>query len=519
MGKRVLFASLIFLSLPYLSLAEISGEIKSSSTYYNVGGNTENSFYEAESLEYFSDLSLNLDEKFLGDWGFKGNLSLKVTDDRLVDPQDFSLENFFIEVFGKGSSFALGDFSANLSSFTVNNSLKGVRLSQDLGENLKFIALAGANFSRWEDIWEERTDDTPSRQYIGGLRLEKTIGGMGNLGLNFGASKEDDSYVSASSDPQATGVVSIDTRLTLINNLNIEAEYATSRWDKNDDAGDIPEKTDHALHLASDYRIGRFYLRGGFDRYGSNFSSLGGYTTQDFQEYFQETEIDLIKDTRLRLSYRANRDNLDKHKSTTTFQKSPTANLTFSLFRNTRIELGSDLTRRDSTDNTVEETTRRLFGRINQVIGRQNISLEYQNTRIDDNIDDTRERLNDSINLRWDTSFSLKNINFNPSLEYGVTHDEYRHILESDLTQTYGVGLGLTFPKDWEINSRINFSDFDSYQADSDQLRTRYEFSLLKRFWQDYEFSLSYEHSGYGYETSEENYNETLVSAKMNFRF
>lgn len=49
-----LFLGLFFLSLP--SFAEnFTGEIKNSLTHYSVGGKTENSFYETESLEYFND--------------------------------------------------------------------------------------------------------------------------------------------------------------------------------------------------------------------------------------------------------------------------------------------------------------------------------------------------------------------------------------------------------------------------------------------------------------------------------
>lgn len=508
-----------FLLLPYFSFASVSIENKSSTTYYNIGGNAENSFYEAESLEYLSEWFLDLDTAVSSDWNLRSSLNLRATDDHTIDVEDLSLERFFMEFSGRGSSFAIGDFAANLSYLTVNSSLKGLKASFDLGENLKFTALGGANFYKWEDLWEERTDDTQSRQYLAGFRLEQSLGNSGSIGLNFGASKDDESFVSSSADPQSTQVLSLNTKLMPFLDFNIEAEYATSRWDKNTDSKDIDTKTDHALHLTSDYRIGRLYLRMGFDRNGSNFSSTGGFTTQDFQEYYQETEVDLFRDTRLKLSYRKNQDNLDKHKSTTTLQEVPSLNLSFKPFKNTNMDIGCDLTRRDATDDTVEEVSRRAFTRLRQRIGQATVSLEYQKAKIDDNIDNTRERLNDSVTLNFDTNFTLKKINFSPSLEYQLTHNEYRYILESDLTWAYGLGLRLTFPKDWEINSKVRFSDFNSYQVDSDQLTSRYEFSILKRFGQDYEFSLSYEHSGYGYETSEENYSETLLTTKLSFRF
>ena len=519
MKKLGLVFGLIFLFFPCLSFASVSGEINSSSTYYNVGGKTENSFYEPESLEYLWEMFFNLEEEIFGNWRLRSSLNLRATDDRLVDPQDFSMERFFVEFSNRGSSFTLGDFAVNFSSFTVNNSLKGLKTSFDFGENLKFTAVAGANFYLWEDLCEERTDDTQLRQYIGGLRLEQTLGSIGNLGLNFGILDDDDSFVSSYSDPQRTTVVSLDTRLNLFRDLNIEAEFAISWYDKNTDSKDTPRKTDHGLRFLADYRIGRFFFRGGFEREGSNFSSVGGFTTQDFEEFFQEIEIDLFKDSRLRLTYRQNRDNLDKHKATTTRQRSPGINLTFKPFRNTMMDLGCDLTRRDASDDSVEELYRRAFIRLNQAIGPANLSLEYTNTRIDNNIDNTLERLTDYVILAFDTSFSFKDVNFSPSLEYEISHEEYRSISESDLTQAIGLGLRLTFPKGWEVNSKVRLSSFDSYQADADQNNTRYEFNLLKRFGQHYEFSLNYQHSGYGYETSEENYNETIVSVKLNLRF
>jgi len=101
--------------------------------------------------------------------------------------------------------------------------------------------------------------------------------------------------------------------------------------------------------------------------------------------------------------------------------------------KNTNASLGSNLARRDASNDSIEDMARKALLRVYQAVGPGTASFECQKTRIDDHIENTRERI----------------------IDY----------------------------------SAVNLSDFDGWQSVSDQVSARYEFSLSKIFSRGYEFN------------------------------
>ncbi|MCM8763234.1 MAG: hypothetical protein NC829_02565, partial [Candidatus Omnitrophica bacterium] len=173
MREKIFLFSLgvVFLTCPSI-FAELHITQDLSGIFYSVEGNKERSFYPSHDIDYLYEGSIDFKNPFK-DYELFGNIEYRATDDRLVDVQDFSIERMY---FGlrKGTLLEVlgGDFYANFSEYSLGNALKGLKLTLGNEKTSRLTVVGGLDTSRWEDLWENRCDDSATRSYVWGTRLE-----------------------------------------------------------------------------------------------------------------------------------------------------------------------------------------------------------------------------------------------------------------------------------------------------------------------------------------------------------
>jgi hypothetical protein len=194
--------------------AEVSSVQSFSWNYYSVEGNENNSFYPSNESDYLYEGNFHYNNIFKGNNEFFGNIDYRSTDDKLIDSQSVSLENMYLGIKSKAGEFLTGDFYSSFSEYSLSNALKGLRLTLDAEKQSRLIILAGFDTAKWEDLWEERCDDSLNRRLVWGTRLENNL--LNNklaLNFNYAGARDDSAYVAT---PLMTNIFSLDGNIALI---------------------------------------------------------------------------------------------------------------------------------------------------------------------------------------------------------------------------------------------------------------------------------------------------------------
>ncbi|MDD5614463.1 MAG: hypothetical protein PHQ54_05280, partial [Candidatus Omnitrophica bacterium] len=303
--------------------AEISGSQDVTLNYYSVSGNKSNSFYIDGDFDIIYEG--NIDWKHLTDADeFFGSLYYRATDDKNTDPQEFSIEKFYLGLRNQDREYLLGDFYANFSDYSLGNALKGIKLDLGLQSEHRLIIVGGMDTSQWEDLWEKRCDDSRNRSYVWGVRLENSLleKKLG-LNLNYGGKLDDRAYFSSSNSPVFVNVLSLDTSYMVNDALKLSGEYAYSLTDEDIRDSSLKDKGDPAFNLGLEYNISRYSLTTDYSRIYSHFNSTGGFTSQDLEAFGLNGIWFMPFNIKCTHYLNADRDNLTKAQSTTTKQLNP----------------------------------------------------------------------------------------------------------------------------------------------------------------------------------------------------
>lgn len=501
--------------------AGISGTQDLSFIYYHVDGNIDNSFYPQNDFDYLYEGTIDFTTLFLKNEGF-GHIVYRSTDDLLVDNQDLSLEEFYMGLRGDNFEFLGGDFYSNFSDYSLSNALKGFKLTTGQDDDLHMKFVAGIDTTKWEDLlWEERHGDSATRKYVWGWQIgNKFFDKRLSLNFNYGASLDDRAYLSDSSTTKFINVTSLDGTCIINDMIDsyFEAGYSFTDNDKDSDDSDL-SKTDTAYRIGFNLDTKPYTANVESSRLGSNYNTTGGFSAADLETWKFDGLWYLPKNIRFSHYLTVDRDNLDKHKSTTTRQINPGTKLSLTLPWDIAWELGFDLRKRDTTDYATDEKTYTYSTNFAKDFKIVYGNLGYTKTIISDRIDPTQERNIDTASLGLDGNFMIKDVKISWNFSEDLNHEHYKDINEADLTLNHSIGLQLDFPSTLSFRAKAILSDNNYYINSTDSNTIKYSFSVTRDLAENLRFALNYEHNGYGYSESNNNYSETILSGSLNYKF
>ena len=514
---------LMFIASPAFAEIHVTQDV--SGIYYHVEGDKSRSFYPANDMCYLYEGSVDFKDPFLKDSELYGSINYRATDDRRIDTQSFSIERMYMGLKGQAKEFLMGDFYSNFSEYSLGNALKGTKLSFGDDKSSRLILVGGIDTSKWEDLWETRQEDSATRRYVWGSRLENNL--FNNklaLNLNYGGAQDDDAYVAASSNPMLINVFSIDGKLNINEHLTASSEIAQSFTDANTKVKDEKTKGDQAMKFGLDLNLKEYTLSSLYSRIGNNFNTTGGFSAQDLETMNFDGMWFLPKKIKFSHYLHMNRDNFSKTKSTTTNQLNPGGKFSFTLPKDISMSLGSDFRKRFSTDKSVNEKTYTYTSNIGKDFNIFYSTLGYTRTVVANKISPSQERTSDTFSLGLDGSFKLKNVKYSWNIGEDIDRTANKEAQKSDFTTATSLGMKINFPSTLAFNLRATIADNNYYINDTDSNTTQYYFSLsrniLRKLLNDnLIFDFTYERRGYRYPDGDTNYAETLMKGKFSYKF
>jgi len=518
--KRIFFIFLLgFFFLSGYSFAEIHTSQSLLGVYYRVDGNRERSFYPYNDVDYLYEGSVDFKNPFRG-YELFGNIEYRSTDDRTVDVQDFSIERMYLGLKDETKEFLWGDFYANFSEYSLGNALKGLKITLGGDKSSKLTLVGGMDVSKWEDLWEKRWDDSASRKYVWGARLENNfLENKLSLNFNYGASKDDEAYISSSSSPLLVNVFSSDLKYVINNYFTFSSEIAESFSDADTRLDEVKTKSDYALKSVLDFNSSAYTLTTTYSRLGNHFATTGGFSAQDLETLNFDAMWFMPLNIKFTHYLHTDRDNISNTKTTTTKQLNPGGKFSLRLPLDISLDFGSDMRKRFSTDKSTNSKTYTHSLNINKDFRIFYSSLGYSKTIVSDKVSPSSERETDTYSLGLDGNFQIKKVRFSWNFNQDINHDHYKEVNEADFSTTSSLGLKLDFPSTLAIETKVSFSDNNYYQNDTDSNTNQYYFSISRKLKDNLSFDITYEHKGYEYVGGDNNYAEKILKWKVSYSF
>lgn len=520
-SRSVSCLSLFFLLIPSFCLfAEIHGTQTISGVYYHVDGDKSRSFYPGNETDYLYEGAINFTKETFAGYSAFGDLEYRVTDDRTVDLQDASVERMYIGFKKQAQEILLGDFYSNFSEYTLGNSLKGLKVSIGDEKSSRLLLVSGIDTSKWEDLWEKRQEDSSTRRYVWGARLENSLlSNKLNLNFNYGGARDDKSYVSSSVSPILVNVFGMDARYALGQYLSLFGEIANSFTDEDTRKDEEKTKNDYALKGGFDLNLKDYNLTTLYSRVGNHFNTTGGFSAQDLETL----NFDGIWFMPLKVKFthylHMDRDNLSKTKTTTTKQLNPGGKFAFKLPLDFNFDLGADMRKRFSVDKTTNGKTYTYTSSLARDFGLAYGTLRYTKAVVSDKVSAAQERDSDTVSLALDGSFTFKDVRFSWNAGEDIVHDYYKEAGKSDMLLATNLGMKAVFPSTLTFQLRTTLADNDFYIHSSDSNNADYYFSVSRELRKDLTFDVSYQHKSYRYFGGDNNYAENFVRSSLSYKF
>lgn len=490
---------------------------------YNVYGNVERSFYPKHKTRYYYENEADFTKDAGGGNTLYGDFFWRATDDRLLDPQDgFSVEKVYVGIKNENADAILGDFYAAFTDYTVTNALKGLKLELMKPGKFRLISVGGIDTPRWEDLWENRTEDGAARRYVWGQRMENFyFDDKLQVNYNYGGAWDDWATFSEGVPPLYVQVGSVDWKIQLYRELAFRGEWAISYSDEDSRWSEVDPKTDRAYKFGLDYADERYEFAAEYSRIGPHFNTTGGFTARDLESWLYDGTVYLPLDMTLAHYLHIDRDNLNKARETTTRQINPGAKLSFRLPRSWKADLGYDMTRSVSTDTLAGQLTNIYTAGLAKEFDWCYFSAQYTHTVVEDYKNAEQDRVRDGALIGMDGDLTLANVRFFWNVGEDITVEQYPKVggCKQDFLITHSGGLKAVFPSSLTFEGKVSFNDNNYYLNPSDSNVNKYRFAVSRILPKDLTASFAYEQNEYYYAGGDNNYIEMLMFGKLACKF
>ena len=518
---------LVALSLPAWA-DEVHMTNDFSMTSYNVHGAPERSFYPKHKTRYLYEGELDFVKDLYGGNQFYTNFYYRSTDDTLIDQQDgFSVEKFYMGVRNENYDVVAGDYYAFFSEYSLSNAVKGGKLeikNINLGNvgSLKFITLGGLDTPRWEDLWENRCDDSQSIRYVWGERIESRLfENQLMIAFNYAGAWDDWSTIPVTGAPLFVQVGSIDWKADIGKYLSLRGETALSYSDTDKRVHDVEPKFDDAFKAGVDFKSDYYELSGEYSRVGAHFSTTGGFAPQDLESLLFDGIAYMPWNISIVHYLHMDQDNLTKVKSTTTKQINPGVKANFRLPWQVKAVLGWDMRKRYSTDDLTGDLTNVISAGLSKDFGYCYLSGQYYHTVIENYKNAAQDRYHDAVEIVLDGDFKIKEIRFYWNCGSDIQVEQYNKIgnCKLDVLLSLTGGLKAVFPSTLTFDSKITWNDSDYYINETDSNVNKYHLSVSRDIIKDLVLSFNYDQADHYYADGEGDYFEIVMTGKLLYKF
>jgi len=528
--KRGIFLAFVFCLFSGFIISQASAEIhatqEATGTYYHVDGQTSRSFYPSNRATFLYEGSVDFKDQYKdSEFSLFGNINYRSTNDKLVDRKDNSIERMYFGLKGAAQEYLAGDFYSNFSEYSLGNALKGGRIVLGDDKSFRFTILGGIDTSKWEDLWEKGQEDSNAKRYVGGMRLEsKFFENKLNLNFNYGYAHDDDSSIPVTGTPTNVNVFSFDSKYKLNEYLGFYGEIAQSFTDENTRLSTVTTKGDKAGKFGFDLNLKDYTLNTQYSRVGAHFNTTGGFSSKDLETWNLDGMWFLPAKVKFKHYLRMDSDNLEKLKSTTTRQLNPGGKFAFTLPWDISANMGADFRKRFSTDKGTNEKTLTYTTSFGKDFGIVYSTLGYNRVVVSNKISPAQERTSDVYSLGLDGSFKIKEVKLSWSTSEDIERVAYKEAHKADFTASTSLGLKANFPSTLALQAKTSYTDSDYYLHSTDSKNRKYYFSVSRNIMRsllkdDLAFDVTYERNCYRYYGGDNNYAETILKGKLNYKF
>ncbi len=496
-----------------------------SVTSYSVRGAVDRSFYPKNKYRYLYEGEIDFKKQTKDSTEFYGDFFYRTTDDPLIDKQiGFSVEKLYVGMRNENYDAVLGDFYASFSDYSLQNALKGGKLEITKKGKFKLISVGGIDTPKWEDLWENRNEDSTTMRYVWGQRMENYyFDDQLQVNFNYGGAWDDWATFSQAASPMSVQVGSVDWKAQIYKPVTLRGEAATSYSDTNARSSDVEAKADWALKLAVDYKDERYESTTEYSRVGQNFNTTGGFSARDLESFLYDGTAYLPQNITLIHYIHMDQNNLKKMISATTKQINPGVKLRFNLPYEWKAEGGYDMRKYYTTDTLSGELTNVYSMGLSRDFKFCYLTTQYSRTIVENYKQAEQDRAKDAVTLGLDGDLELAKVRFYWNVGTDMYLEQYSKIGEckQDWISSYSGGLKAVFPSTLMLEGKISFNDNDYYILDTDSNVNKYHFSVSRSLLKDRDLSWSfnYDQNEYYYTGGDGNYMEMVMTGKLMYKF
>jgi hypothetical protein len=218
-------------------------------------------------------------------WQSQLGLMVRYTDSPQFSPEKFSLQQFEWRLNDQRNDLVVGDYFANLSSYAMSKSLKGLGYQRNFGSDQHYLrAVVGSFDGQWGFLLRPgHLTDEPMDRHGAGLRYQAQNGPVTwGLNLALAADRQGDPRRRAGESAWKQALPSLDWEYRL-DALTVAGEHAWSRTTGQAAAGTETRSHGLANKLSVRAMVGPVNLDGRLERVDPDFRSLAGAATPDRQ--------------------------------------------------------------------------------------------------------------------------------------------------------------------------------------------------------------------------------------------
>ncbi|MBI5573734.1 MAG: hypothetical protein HY919_04170 [Elusimicrobia bacterium] len=412
---------------------------------------------DSSSSDYNGSLNLNL----VGNV-YQTPVSLNVY--ALYTKSDqFDLDNFLFNYYGKKIQVAFGDIQPSYNSLTLYGA--GIRGLNITGTTGKFSAsIVGAQSAEKE----EGTDTANGiyERYLYGGKINQGFTEMNTvLGGSYIESKDNENSIErpGTTLPVKNTVIGGDVYFEPIDFLGVKGDYGQSEYWEDISSGSVKDSGIRAT--ISSVNVKNFSFTGIYSKIEPDFNSLGApASTKDKESYELSTGYSLERSCSLSVYFNNYHDNLNKDPSkTTTTQNLGSVTLATGIPKYPVLTLGysMNIAKGDPINALNNETKTPSVG-ISHTIKMTTLSLNAQQSKFKDKTSVSSDLKTDTGNLGFSTR-----IGENISVSGGTTLSKTLNIASSTETATGSYSLNINYLN--IIKDKLSAAMWGSYTTSLDK--------------------------------------------------
>lgn len=507
----------------------LSGTFSQEASWQNVGGNKDKSFLK-KGADYRSELMMNMYQKLWSNYRFEGQMFLRKTDDRLVEPRrDLRMKSMNLRILNDKNMVELGDFYGELSPLTLGRSLEGVNVQLESDRQSKYQFIAGR---------AGRSDESASvfQRQVFGLKTDRFFFQDSGIFSNFRVGLQAATIQDDSATLQAPGtakdlnnsVVSIDSEITLIKNFSVGVEAARSAYLEDEDSLPRDRAYASAFRIQPRLNLGTSSWRYLYYYVQPDFYTDGGSASPDKEQH--QLNADFRLNDRISLSLVQNYywDHLTgSRKTKRTIYNEQYTTLRFKPFSGrerleTRVYVNRSDVNSDEPGNAAEALTHTLGWGINDVIGEKtSVGLTYEyraySNLANKALSNYYHRVRATLGREDQVIGRRLYYSLSPAMDIRSTKTD----------ENTDLNFSLSFNGQYDLARRLqarfghNLRNANNAKPDADSwnLQSFLEFDHALSEQKDKRMTLRLERNEYNYEDGGQDYNETRAILRFTANF